>query len=89
MLCKDIKLEDNFNYNKISQLTPGYVGADLNSLVREAAMLAVNKIFATLENNLVKSSHTEEETTLVAAESGKGILLVTDLMRLHLPEKIS
>ena len=83
MLCKDIKLEDNFNYSKISQLTPGYVGADLNSLVREAAMLAVNKIFATLENNLVKSSHTEEETTPVAAESGKEILLVEGLVNCY------
>ena len=50
MLCKDIRLSEDFNYGRMSQLTPGFVGADLNALVREAAMCAVNRIFAKLEN---------------------------------------
>lgn len=52
MLCKDIRLADDFDFSSVSKLTPGYVGADLSSLVTEAAMSAVNRIFMSLEKEL-------------------------------------
>nr|CAB3264526.1 nuclear valosin-containing protein-like [Phallusia mammillata] len=44
VLCKGLKLADDVSYQLIARLTPGYVGADLLSLCREAAMHAVNRI---------------------------------------------
>ncbi|XP_034254732.1 nuclear valosin-containing protein-like [Thrips palmi] len=35
--------------NELASLTPGFVGADLASLTREAAMVAVNRVFSQLE----------------------------------------
>ena len=44
ILCKKCKLVNDFDYKLISHLTPGYVGADLSSLCREAAVSAVSRV---------------------------------------------
>lgn len=43
-LCRKLKLPEDFDYQKLARLTPGYVGADLMALCREAAMTAVNRV---------------------------------------------
>lgn len=53
-LCRKLKLPVNFDYQLLARLTPGYVGADLMALCREAAMSAVNR--ALLESRTKKTS---------------------------------
>ncbi|XP_069744059.1 LOW QUALITY PROTEIN: nuclear valosin-containing protein-like [Narcine bancroftii] len=43
-LCRNLRLPDSFDFQELARLTPGYVGADLLALCREAAMSAVNRI---------------------------------------------
>lgn len=43
-LCRKLKLPQDFDYQQLARLTPGYVGADLMALCREAAMTAVNRV---------------------------------------------
>lgn len=43
-----MRLEGNFDYKDLARKTPGYVGADIRSLCKEAAVVAVNRIFRTL-----------------------------------------
>lgn len=43
VLCRNLTLTAEFSYKYIAKYTPGYVGADLTALTREAAMLAVNR----------------------------------------------
>uniref|UniRef100_A0A8C7MP04 Nuclear VCP like n=1 Tax=Oncorhynchus kisutch TaxID=8019 RepID=A0A8C7MP04_ONCKI len=43
-LCRKLKLPEDFDYRQLARLTPGYVGADLMALCREAAMSAVNRV---------------------------------------------
>jgi len=38
-----LKLDEGFNFGHLARNTPGYVGADLMALSREAAMTAVNR----------------------------------------------
>ena len=45
----------------VAHLTPGYVGADLSSLVREAAMAAVNRLLVTPSH--APSGHAHSLTT--------------------------
>ncbi|XP_019877000.2 nuclear valosin-containing protein-like isoform X2 [Aethina tumida] len=45
VLTRGLKLAENFDMEAIAKYTPGYVGADLLSLTREAAMSAVNRVF--------------------------------------------
>ncbi|XP_072171782.1 nuclear valosin-containing protein-like [Diadema setosum] len=49
VLCRNLRLAEEFSFKTLSSLTPGYVGADLRALCREAAMCAVNRIFTELQ----------------------------------------
>ena len=48
MLCRHLRLAPDTDLTHLAKLTPGYVGADLTSLTREAAMAAVNRVFGDL-----------------------------------------
>lgn len=63
-MTKNIKLENGeyFNYRELSKLTPGYVGADLKSLVTAAGITAIKRIFETM-------SELQEETHLAKDDS--------------------
>ncbi|KAK6627439.1 hypothetical protein RUM44_009916 [Polyplax serrata] len=50
VLCSNLNLVSNFSYEELAQNTPGFVGADLLSLTREAAMVAVNRVFGALQS---------------------------------------
>ncbi len=40
---RGLRLEPEFSFFSISRQTPGFVGADLMDLVREASLCAVNR----------------------------------------------
>ena len=42
VICQNLRLSPEFNIEKIAACTPGFVGADLQALVREAAIYAVD-----------------------------------------------
>ncbi|XP_051162880.1 nuclear valosin-containing protein-like isoform X2 [Leptopilina boulardi] len=46
-----VKLSPSVDLNRLASLTPGFVGADLVALIREASMVAINRLFAELKNN--------------------------------------
>jgi ribosome biogenesis ATPase len=48
VLTRRMKLAPDFNIEALARLTPGYVGADLTALAKEAAIIAVNRVFAVL-----------------------------------------
>ncbi|KAK6030627.1 ATPase, AAA family [Ostertagia ostertagi] len=60
-ICK-LPLDEDVNMKMVARLTPGYVGADLSALVREAAKCAINRIFDTIVNhNSSKRQMTNEQ----------------------------
>ncbi|KAG7999851.1 Nuclear valosin-containing protein-like, partial [Nibea albiflora] len=64
-LCRKLKLPEDFDYQQLARLTPGYVGADLMALCREAAMSAVNRVLLEIRGRShghVESSATELST---------------------------
>lgn len=54
-----MKLPDDFDYQQLARLTPGYVGADLMALCREAAMSAVNRVLLELRGQPKSQSSVE------------------------------
>ncbi|XP_062286184.1 nuclear valosin-containing protein-like isoform X1 [Scomber scombrus] len=60
-LCRKLKLPEDFDYRQLARLTPGYVGADLMALCREAAMSAVNRVL--LEMRGPQQSQSQSSTT--------------------------
>ncbi|KAK4876954.1 hypothetical protein RN001_009460 [Aquatica leii] len=49
VLTSKLKLGEGFDFETIGKYTPGFVGADLMALAREAAMAAVNRVFNSLK----------------------------------------
>ncbi|NXC62932.1 NVL protein, partial [Aleadryas rufinucha] len=68
-LCRKLKLPESFEFRHLARLTPGYVGADLMALCREAAMCTVNRVLITSEEHRRKHTHSEGNT----AEGTMGI----------------
>uniref|UniRef100_A0A8C2UM77 Nuclear valosin-containing protein-like n=1 Tax=Chinchilla lanigera TaxID=34839 RepID=A0A8C2UM77_CHILA len=48
-LCRKLRLPETFNFCHLAHLTPGFVGADLMALCREAAVCAVNRALLELQ----------------------------------------
>ena len=49
MLTRHLRLAEEVDFAAVAARTPGFVGADLAALAKEAAALAVRRIFAHLE----------------------------------------
>lgn len=62
ILCKNLALADDIDMNKLAQITPGFVGADLQALVNKASTYAVKRIFSDirLQNKLENINNIEE-----------------------------
>ncbi|XP_062066433.1 nuclear valosin-containing protein-like isoform X3 [Lepus europaeus] len=58
-LCRKLRLPETFNFCHLAHLTPGFVGADLMALCREAAMCAVNRGLMKLQQQQQKHLKTE------------------------------
>ncbi|VEN35679.1 unnamed protein product [Callosobruchus maculatus] len=61
VLTGKLKLMDGFDFEKVAAYTPGFVGADLLSLVREAAMAAVNRLIKEVREKYVQAAQVQEE----------------------------
>ena len=48
VLVGSMRIAGDFDYKSIAKRTPGFVGADLAALTKEAAAVAVNRVFSTL-----------------------------------------
>ncbi|KAF1790829.1 P-loop containing nucleoside triphosphate hydrolase [Phytophthora cactorum] len=65
VLARKMTLEGDFDFAALARRTPGYVGADLVSLTKEAAVGAVNRIFTKISavKQLTAEEKAEEKTT--------------------------
>ncbi|NWV39983.1 NVL protein, partial [Grantiella picta] len=79
-LCRKLKLPKSFEFRHLARLTPGYVGADLMALCREAAMCTVNRVLITAEQQRRKLTHTEGSTA--QGSMGIGADILDELQRL-------
>ncbi|CAI5705682.1 hypothetical protein KXD40_000816 [Peronospora effusa] len=67
VLARKMTLEGDFDFAALARRTPGYVGADLVSLTKEAAVGAVNRIFTNITE--VNKVAAEIDATSVSAET--------------------
>ncbi|EIW70123.1 hypothetical protein TREMEDRAFT_68499 [Tremella mesenterica DSM 1558] len=56
VLCTPLKLTGDVDFRWLAKATPGYVGADLTSLVTEAGVIAVKRIFEDLSSQPLSTS---------------------------------
>ena len=72
-MTKNIKLQEgeNFGYRELSKLTPGYVGADLKSLVTAAGVTAIKRIFESMSEKQEDDNDVHEDNMEIDPISGK------------------
>ncbi|XP_046967658.1 nuclear valosin-containing protein-like [Vanessa cardui] len=69
ILCKNLALADDVDMNALAQITPGFVGADLQALVNKASTYAVKRIFAEIRiKNKLETLKKTEETKINSEE---------------------
>jgi ribosome biogenesis ATPase len=56
-----MRTEGNFDFKIIAKKTPGFVGADLKALTKEAAVVAVNRVFKELQELQQQQQHRSEQ----------------------------
>ncbi|NWR60762.1 NVL protein, partial [Bucorvus abyssinicus] len=92
-LCRKLKLPESFEFHHLARLTPGYVGADLMALCREAAMCTVNRVLIKSEKQKRKPIHAEgntaEESTGIGTDISDDLQRLLDLLKKQdpLPEE--
>uniref|UniRef100_A0A8D0HJG8 Nuclear VCP like n=1 Tax=Sphenodon punctatus TaxID=8508 RepID=A0A8D0HJG8_SPHPU len=79
-LCRKLRLPASFDFHHLAHMTPGYVGADLMALCREAAMCTVSRVLIKLEEQECKDIRTGESVIGQGVE--KGIEELDELQRL-------
>lgn len=76
-MTKGMKLDGDFDLKVLARQTPGYVGADIRSLTKEAAVNAINRIF----KNVLKDEALPSATTTVdEMTSDRAMYDETDIM---------
>ncbi|NXV03358.1 NVL protein, partial [Cettia cetti] len=86
-LCRKLKLPESFEFRRLARLTPGYVGADLMALCREAAMGTVNRVLIAAEEQGRKHTHSGGNTAGGSPGTGADILLEECTNQPELPPK--
>ncbi|XP_026551470.1 nuclear valosin-containing protein-like isoform X2 [Pseudonaja textilis] len=61
-LCRKLRIQESFDFRHLAHMTPGYVGADLLALCREAAMCTVNRVLVKLNGKKGEVTKNEEVT---------------------------
>ncbi|NWS45343.1 NVL protein, partial [Probosciger aterrimus] len=79
-LCRKLKLPESFEFHHLARLTPGYVGADLMALCREAAMCTVNRVLIKSEQQ--KKKHVHAGGNSAEESMGIGTDILDELQRL-------
>ncbi|XP_065445447.1 nuclear valosin-containing protein-like [Chrysemys picta bellii] len=86
-LCRKLRLPESFDFHYLAHMTPGYVGADLMALCREAAMCTVNRVLIKLEEQKWKGVQAGEARTEQNLKTGTEALVEQDTKHSELPAK--
>lgn len=79
VIAGKLRLSGDFDFDQIAADTPGYVGADLQAIAKEAASVAVNRIFGSLESFGVSPlAPTTPASVASASESINSITMQVD-----------
>lgn len=72
VLTRNLRLQGGFDFAAIARRTPGFVGADLAALTKEAAAVAVSRIFTDLDQqqHQLEQLQLQQEQDAAAADAG-------------------
>ncbi|EPS37169.1 hypothetical protein H072_9226 [Dactylellina haptotyla CBS 200.50] len=65
VISKKLKLSGDFDFRKLAKLTPGFVGADLSSLITAAGTVAIKRIYEDLKKKTQSKPTEANEGNLI------------------------
>ena len=80
-MTKDMRLSGDFDFRQLARKTPGFVGADVKSLAKEAAVIAINRIF----QNVLKEQTNSVATILEDSAVSDGLDVAVSSQDLTVP----
>ncbi|CAI6366354.1 unnamed protein product [Macrosiphum euphorbiae] len=83
LMCKNLRIDPTVSLDRLSELTPGYVGADLKSLTREAATVAANRTIEAIKKRLqvISDGDKPDETEQLLSSNKNQIKNTLKLLR--------
>lgn len=76
LISHNMRLGEDVDFEVLGKLTPGFVGADLHTLVKEAGMLAVRRV---VQEHIIHDNETIIELPMIP--QGIGTILMEDLIQ--------
>jgi ATP-dependent 26S proteasome regulatory subunit len=61
ILTRKMRLKNDFPYEELVKFTPGYVGADIQTLCKEASIMAVERAIVQVADNKTETVTKETE----------------------------
>nr|XP_020642225.1 nuclear valosin-containing protein-like isoform X3 [Pogona vitticeps] len=86
-LCRKLRLRESFDFGHLAHMTPGYVGADLMALCREAAMCAVHRVLLPLDGEICEPMRNDKRASCQDMERSLEELVKKDTKQVDLPNK--
>jgi ribosome biogenesis ATPase len=77
-MTRGMRLDGDFDFGLLAKKTPGFVGADMRSLTKEAAVLAVNRIFRNVLGGADTTSLAAEETLQLQQPTDSAIVVTLE-----------
>uniref|UniRef100_A0ABM5FNF9 Nuclear valosin-containing protein-like isoform X1 n=1 Tax=Pogona vitticeps TaxID=103695 RepID=A0ABM5FNF9_9SAUR len=87
-LCRKLRLRESFDFGHLAHMTPGYVGADLMALCREAAMCAVHRVLLPLDGEICEPMRNDKRASCQDMERNLEELVKKDTKQVDLPNKV-
>lgn len=78
VMASKMTLGGDVNFQQVAKKTPGFVGADLSSLTKEAAVVAINRIFTRLRAVTPSPTATSPESSATVCDSSSSTGLPLD-----------
>ncbi|CEL97915.1 unnamed protein product [Vitrella brassicaformis CCMP3155] len=66
VLSRGLRLAGDVDFTRLARLTPGFVGADLSAVMKEAALFAIKRVFSQLDPN--KPTYSQDELSSLAIQ---------------------
>ena len=68
ILTRGMRLRDDFPFEELVKYTPGFVGADLQTLCKEASIIAVERVIKSTQNDDKAANKVEKKTEDVSMD---------------------
>lgn len=77
-MTQKLTLQPEIDYNEVVKLTPGYVGADISTLCKEASILAVERIISERGEQMKNEDEDQDDEMEVEKQDLESVFITVE-----------